>query len=133
MNEFWRDFVKEDMRIKDRELMRSYLIQWAANMPQGWYKAFAAEMIDELLVILEKHDLLEDYTVLQVKEKYGQLRWYTGSFEGEIPQEYWDWIEKYEDLSERYCTVCGQLIEEVVLYTRVPICLPCHTLYKGVD
>lgn len=45
--------------------------------------------------------------ILQVKEKFGELRVYTGSYK--IGQDWFqDLIECYTDLSTRICEVCGK-------------------------
>lgn len=45
--------------------------------------------------------------ILQVKEKFGELRVYTGSYK--IGQDWFqDLIEHYTDISTRTCEVCGK-------------------------
>ena len=46
------------------------------DMPKGWKKAFGEQLCEELKEALVKEGILEDYRIMQVKEKFGQLRWY---------------------------------------------------------
>ena len=49
-------------------------------MPDGWRIAFGEEMCAELKVIIEKHGAMEEYAILDIKEKYGELCWYDYGF-----------------------------------------------------
>ena len=74
------------------------------EMPQGWRIAFGEQMCEEIREVLIKHDYLNEYRILQIKEKFGGLRWYTNA----APQEVHDIVSKYEALSERTCIICGK-------------------------
>lgn len=77
-------------------------------VPEGWKKAFGLNMVEELRVILVKADYLEAYRVHDIKEKYGSLRWYDNFGPVEHQEEYYAWLRRYEDLSERICIICGE-------------------------
>lgn len=69
------------------------------DMPKGWKKAFGIQLAEDIKKELkEKH--IKDYYVMQVKEKYGSLRWYDNYA--------LDCISKYEKLYERTCCQCGK-------------------------
>lgn len=74
------------------------------DMPDGWRKAFGEDICQEIMDELVANDCVEDYRIIQIKEKYGTLRWYdnwgTRKIHGEI-------IPKYEKLSECVCINCG--------------------------
>ena len=74
-------------------------------MPDGWRKAFGIQICKELKKALKQYNYLYKYRIVQIKEKYGSLRWYSnGSPNGcEYPI-----IDKYETLSKRTCIVCGK-------------------------
>lgn len=78
------------------------------NIPQGWRKAFGMKMLKELKEILNKAHYLDDYRVVQVKEKFGTLRWYDNGAPEDIYTELINWNSKYEALSALTCIDCGE-------------------------
>ena len=47
------------------------------SMPDGWRKAFGLEMCREIKDYLIKHNFpLDEYRIMDIKEKYGTLCWY---------------------------------------------------------
>ena len=76
------------------------------DMPEAWKKAFGIKMCDEIKAELVKYNFLNDYTVVQVKEKYGTLRWYDGGTPKDSKID--DIISKYEDYSMSICIKCGK-------------------------
>lgn len=77
-------------------------------MPHGWRKAFGDKMCEEIDNILKKANYQNDYRILEIKEKYGQLRWYTNSMPNEIFEEHENCIDRYTKLSEHTCIICGK-------------------------
>ena len=75
------------------------------EMPDGWRKAFGEQMCEEIMEELVAHDLVDDYRITQIKEKYAQLRWYDYNSTDKIWREI---IPKYENLSARTCINCGE-------------------------
>lgn len=89
------------------------------NMPDGWRIAFGDQMIEEIHQELIKYNFVDKYQIVQIKEKYGGLRWYdNGTPIGRLSEDYktftrkgtetlkadWD-TKKYcmrEDYSEHY-------------------------------
>ena len=52
---------------------------WLDDMPDGWRNAFGLQMCEELKqALLEEggEKLLSEYKIIQIKEKFGYLRWY---------------------------------------------------------
>ena len=71
----------------------------------GWFDVIhnLCKELNELY--LSKNKNPDDIFVLQVKEKYGGLRFYTnGLIEGG-----YEIISKYENLSETTCEICGEI------------------------
>ena len=85
-----------------------YDFTYLDDMPSGWKKAFGIKMCEELRDILIKGNYLDEYRVVQVKEKFGALRWYDNGVPRAISDEYLAWLSKYENLSEHTCIVCGE-------------------------
>ena len=74
-------------------------------MDRGWRKAFGERMCEEIRNALIEDDYLEEYRVAQIKEKYGELRWYDFS----APKSVRDIIEKYSYISRFICMDCGSI------------------------
>ena len=73
-------------------------------MPKGWRKTFGIQMCKEIKQILKQNKSLYSYRILQIKEKYGELRWYDKNTTGEIQ----DIIAKYSYISSYTCIDCGK-------------------------
>ena len=94
-------------------------------MPDGWRRAFGKQMCEEIRQTLLKADYLNDYRVVQIKEKFGQLRWYDNGAPKSIFRELNDIIYKYEDISERTCICCGRPATKISLGWISPFCDKC--------
>lgn len=73
------------------------------SMPNGWRKAFGIQMCKELKKELKKVKFLHKYRVLQIKEKYGVLCWYSNFTSVNVDKI----IMKYEYISKYTCITCG--------------------------
>ena len=91
------------------------------DFPYGWRKAFGWEMLRELAAVINE-DKLEQFTILQIKEKYGSLRFYA-SGGNERTHEI---IAKYEDLSEVTCVECGKPAKWISTGWICPYCDECR-------
>lgn len=101
-----------------------YEYTWADSIPRGWRLAFGDQIIEELDQLLKKYNV-EDYQILQIKEKYGGLRWYDNGFPRVGFDEYNAWIYKYEKLSLETCINCGK---PAIGFTKgwiSPLCKEC--------
>lgn len=79
----------------------------ASNVGEGWHP-----LLKELEQVLNTID--PDYTLQQVKEKFGGLRYYTQNSAGvteEARQAFNITIRYAEDRSTRICEVCGEEAE----------------------
>ena len=105
-----------------------YKYTWADDMPKGWWMAFGEMLCNEIKAELIKWKFLDEYQIVQIKEKYGELRWYDNG----VPNgcKVWDIISKYSVLSENICIVCGK--PDVPAMTYGWICPLCekHAQYK---
>lgn len=76
------------------------------------------KLTDKIRCFYNGVKLLYSYTILQIKEKYGSLRWYAyGDTEDTIKI-----IDKYEDLSAKTCIVCGKDAEYMSTGWICPFC-----------
>ena len=71
----------------------------------GWKKAFGILICEDIRNELIKHNYLYKYRIMEIKEKYGSLRWYDNGAPGNVH----DIIMKYEYISEHICQVCGKI------------------------
>lgn len=111
----WTDEVLEDYNYE-------YTIM--DEIPIGWRIAFGELFFDELLEELKRVDFIDQYRVLQVKEKFGTFRWYTGG----VPQNstLHDIADKYEELSANICIDCGKPNVPMVNESWIsPYCFEC--------
>ena len=77
------------------------------DMPDGWRIAFGDEMVERIHQELVRHDYVDKYHVVQIKEKFGTLRWYdNGTPRGKLSEDYEDidytpqghWSKKFPDI-----------------------------------
>ena len=93
------------------------------NMPDGWQIAFGEQMCEEIREALIEDGDLERWKIVQLKEKYGELRLYdNGTKAGSrVP----DIEDKYSQLSMRTCVVCGAPATRVTTGWVSPFCDEC--------
>ena len=102
-----------------------YPYTYLDDMPDGWRRAFGTQMCEEIRKVLIKGRYLYDYRIVQVKEKYGGLRWYDGYVPSSIYHEFQDIINKYEELSYRTCICCGRPATKISQDWISPFCDRC--------
>ena len=107
----WKFFWYKVLEWIDSEILDRILFIPTWNeldaMPTGWRNAFGIQMCKEIKVALKKNHYLYKYRIMQIKEKFGSLRWYDAG----APSEVYDIIDKYEDISYKTCIVCGKPAE----------------------
>ena len=100
-------------------------------MPDGWRIAFGEQMCEEIKEALlasgkskeEGLATLYEYRILEIKEKYGQLRWYDTGGADEI-------TEKYLKISERICVECGKPATRQSTHWICPYCDDCGPIHE---
>lgn len=110
-----------------------YDLTYLDDMPEGWSDAFGVQMCEELRDILIEGDYLDEYTVFQVKEKYGRLCWYDNGVPEKIWDKYTTWMNKYEKLSGETCVACGKPGKMIYRYWISPWCEDCFRKLHGED
>lgn len=91
----------------------------------GWRKKFGIDICKEIKQSLLKHGgrkALKSYRILQIKEKFGGLRWYDNGGNEEIFRSI---IPKYEKLSFQTCIHCGKPAEYISKGWISPYCEDC--------
>lgn len=96
---------------------------WLDAMETGWRLAFGIQMCEEIQKELERINYVDEYVVLDVKEKWAELRWTSGGVP--IESKILDIIDKYEKMSKTTCVDCGkQATYESTGYI-LPFCESC--------
>ena len=94
-------------------------IEWGWS--HGWDKAFGQMYMDELGAAINESGQ-KDFTILQIKEKYGQARLYCGGASGKVHRI----INKYEHISQNVCYWCGREAPMVGKSWITPECFDCY-------
>ena len=100
-------------------------------LPNGWVDTFVPKMKEELAKALG--DYVYDFVVFQIKEKYGTMRvyWSWGDRKytsselvdlAEISETIETIINKYENISENTCAVCGKPATKMTTGWVWPVC-----------
>lgn len=87
-------------------------------------------MADDVIALAKKYNFENEYEVLQIKEKFGGLRWYAGHVSQEMYAEHSDLIHKYETMSYRTCILCGRAAAAPKTMFDQPICDECKDNLK---
>lgn len=90
-------------------------------MPDGWRIAFGDAFLRELKEELVANNMLDEYRVTQIKEKYGELRWYDNG----NTRKGFDIIDKYSGLSRKTCIECGMPAKYLTRGWISPYCEDC--------
>ena len=77
-------------------------LEWLSFIPEGWEKTFGADLRKELDEVLARENI-EAFEIIDVKEKWGELRIYYFPQNDEIEKV----IDKYSMISRNICLACG--------------------------
>ena len=115
----------------EKEPTDEYNWTWLDDMPDGWRLAFGEQMCAEIQAELERVNYVNEYQILQIKEKYGSLRWYNGAIPADC--NVFDIINKYENLSEIICISCGKPAKYTTLDWISPYCDICMSKLESYE
>lgn len=129
----WTDKTIWDKRIRKHNwrYTEPYSYTELDDMPKGWRNAFGKHMCEEIRTVLIKGNYLYEYRVVQIKEKYGALRWYDNGAPTSIYHELQDIIYKYEEISAHTCIRCGKPATKISLGWISPWCDNCANKMDG--
>lgn len=96
------DLYPEDAITGEEE----YNFTWFDAIDPGWQLAFGLQMCDEIQRELERVNYVDQYSISEIKEKFGVLDWFSGGVPANSNLH--EIEEKYEDLSKNYCRHCGK-------------------------
>ena len=121
-------YEDENFDVLDEEKY-DYSFTFLDEIPSGWKKCWGELLCQDLKEELERCNFLDKYKIIQMKEKYGQIRIYDNGVpvDCKVPEI----ITKYERISEYTCINCGAFPD--VRMTRgwiCPICKDCYDKNK---
>lgn len=119
-----------DKNVLDRILFLPSYTELDALEP-GWRKAFGIQICKEIKSALKKNKLLYKYRIVQIKEKFGSLRWYDNG----APEEVYHIINKYENISYNTCICCGKPAKYRTIGWISPYCEDCvpkNSIFKEI-
>lgn len=100
----WEDLVEEynDLFPRYSPLYARLKMPSFIECDLGWYDLIEG-LCRDIREILKKHPEIKNFSVLQVKEKFGGLKFYVGGANEEI----FNRIRKAEEDSYKICEICG--------------------------
>ena len=96
---------------------------WLDELPTGWVKAFGKEMCDDLMDALG--DYANEWQIIQLKEKYAEIRLYHSGAPANIYDKIEDIINKYAEKSYHTCARCGAQATQFSSGWVQPFCESC--------
>ena len=106
---------------------------WADEIPIGWRDSFFENMCDDLIATLGNY--INEFEIIQLKEKYGSMRLYWNWKDENIFTEeqihnltntIQDVISKYETISYHTCVRCGKPSTGYTKPWILPVCDECN-------
>ena len=85
--------------------IKGYAFTMYDDVPKGWERAFGKIMLEDYRDVLIRHDYLDKFQWIQMKEKHGTLRLYSNA----APEEVLELECKYDYISEHVCICCGRI------------------------
>ncbi len=82
--------------------IRKTCMTFGCECRDGWYN-----LIDGLCSKILEVD--SEVIAVQVKEKFGGLRFYIGGVKREVSEKIYSIIDEYEELSYKICEICGKV------------------------
>lgn len=97
---------------------------WLDCLPVGWVTAFAKDMCDELMEALG--DYANEWQIIELKEKYAEMRLYHGGVPENIYDKVESIIDKYAEISINTCASCGKQATQFSSGWVQPFCNKCY-------
>lgn len=96
------DCLKKYTIIQPDPTLRNNLMAFGFEIGEGWM-SLVIELLDKIQHLVDNNPEYSELQVIQVKEKFAQLRVYLNYYYEEIE----DLIEEYTEKSVHVCEVCG--------------------------
>lgn len=104
--ETFKELLKGFWIFKPDPMLGNNLMAFGIECGPGWFKLIYELCVKLDEVIREKYpEMVDTFEVVQVKEKFGTLRFYVSSGNEEI----YNIIDEYEHKSATICEMCGNI------------------------
>lgn len=107
-----------------KNLEEDYKYTWLDYIPDGWRLAFADELCERIQKDLEEHNFENQFAIIDIKEKWGQLDISTSPIKRE--SKLYEILSEYRDKSMDICINCGKPVEWVTKGWTTYICDDCY-------
>ena len=120
--------MREELAVKLQDEF-SFMRDMYYECDSGWYELLR-QLCAEITEIYNKNGLETDIEILQIKEKYGTLRFYyhIPSNDCAINNTIFETVKKWEEKSEEICESCGA--DGVLRKLGGWVCTLCGGCYK---
>ena len=107
------------------EKVEDYDYTWTEldALSEGWREAFGELLCEEIQEELEKFDYADEYSIAQIKSKFGEMRWYDNGCPDKCRVH--EIIENYAAISGYICEACGELDVPSTDGWIMPVCKEC--------
>lgn len=128
MSNEYKEWLKDKMEdnkilVQKYPFIGDYTYTWLDNLPDGWRSAFGEQLCKDIQEVLDKYNC--EMFIMDIKEKYGEMRFYFMLSNDDAYGEVLDVIERYREISRVTCLYCGKPADYVTTGWITPICKHC--------
>lgn len=116
-----KDIIKEYPFIEINKECSKKGYTWLDELEPGWNKSFGLNLCKDLKDALIKDNRLEDFSFIQIKEKFGELNLYANNYGNNTKKV----LAKYKTLSKYICARCGKPARYITIDWIYPLCEDC--------
>lgn len=106
-----------------KNVEEDYMLTWLDMIPDGWRLAFGLDMVEELDKEIKKWSCLDQFIIMDIKEKWGTLR--VDISAEPVGSNIHDILDKYVELSYDTCVMCGKKAKYFSRGYILPLCEDC--------
>lgn len=132
MNRRYPFLISNDEWQKDKILPPALSID-SYDIPKGWTNRFGHELCEELRAEFIRCGCINNITLWEAKEKFGELR--LDFFNVPSFSKYEDIIDKYSTISTSVCFKCGKMDTSMLNYGGwlIPCCKECYEQMQTLE
>lgn len=96
------------------------------NLPEGWKEGFLEEMLAEIDEVLNEYDCVENYRLIEVVNRHGQLKWVHGGYPLEAKEDLDAILKTYKKVSLETCMECGRVGKAYMVNGEIIVACDLH-------